>query len=231
MDNPPGAAGTVPGDSSGATARRYEKDFWSEANLKFAQAHFRLAKAARLANTIARGRERDLLDIGCGPGTLGRLLDKNIGYYGIDIAVHDPAPNMIEADLVKNPVKFGDRSFDIVVGQGVFEYMSSAQSEKFAEISQLLTRNGTFIVSYWNFGHRGRQVYEAFSNVQPLGEFRDSLARHFIVDRSFPVGHNWHHREPGRKPVMAAQMHLNLNIPFISPLLAVEYFFICSPRR
>jgi cyclopropane fatty-acyl-phospholipid synthase-like methyltransferase len=230
MDNPPGGTETVPGDGSSITGPRYEKDFWSEANRKFAQAHFRLEKAARMANAIARGQECDLIDIGCGPGTLGRLLDRNIHYYGIDIAIHDPAPNLIEADLVKNPVRFRDKSFDIVVAQGVFEYMGSVQSEKFAEISRLLTRDGTFIVSYWNFGHRNKQVYEAFSNVQPLGEFRDTLARHFTVKRSFPVGHNWQHREPGRKPVMAAQMHLNLNIPFISPVLAVEYFFICSRR-
>jgi cyclopropane fatty-acyl-phospholipid synthase-like methyltransferase len=231
MDNPPGGPETALEDGSASTAQRYEKDFWSEANKKFTQAHFRLEKAARMANTIAAGKECDLLDIGCGPGTLGRLLDQNIRYYGIDIAIHDPAPNMIEADLVKKPVAFGKRSFGIVVAQGVFEYMGSVQSEKFAEINRLLTRDGTFIVSYWNFGHRDKQVYEAFSNIQPLGEFRASLARHFTVDRSFPAGHNWHHREPGRKPVMAAQMRLNANIPFISPMLAVEYFFICSPRR
>jgi hypothetical protein len=28
--------------------------------------------------------------------------------------------------------------------------------------------------------------------------------------------------------MQAAQMHLNLNIPVISPMLAVEYFFVCS---
>ena len=28
----------------------------------------------------------------------------------------------------------------------------------------------------------------------------------------------------------AANMHINANVPFISRALAVEYFFICSPR-
>jgi hypothetical protein len=29
----------------------------------------------------------------------------------------------------------------------------------------------------------------------------------------------------------AANMRLNINIPVVSPALAVEYFFICSPRQ
>jgi hypothetical protein len=28
----------------------------------------------------------------------------------------------------------------------------------------------------------------------------------------------------------AIQRHLNVNIPLVSPMLAVEYFFICSPH-
>ena len=222
---------TAPDDGASGAARSYKKDFWSKANLKFVQSHFRLEKAARIANAISGDEESDLLDVGCGPATLQYFLDKNIHYYGIDIAINNPAPNLIEADLVNSPINFDGKSFDIVVAQGVFEYMASSQSQKFAEINAILAEKGKFIVSYWNFGHRDRQVYEAFSNIQPLADFRDSLARYFVVDRSFPVGHNWHHREPGRKPVMAAQMHINVNIPVISPVLAVEYFFICSPRR
>ena len=80
------------------------------------------------------------------------------------------------------------------------------------------------------FGHRNKDIYWPFSNIQSLNNFRQSLQRNFRIDKFFPVGHNWHHREPGRKLIKAAQMHLNINIPFISPVLAVEYFFICSPN-
>ena len=231
MYDPARSTDTAPGDGSGGTAQHYARDFWSKENLKFAKPHFRMEKAARIINAITQRKESDLLDVGCGPAALLHLLDENIHYYGIDIAIHEPAPNLIEADLLKTPIKFGDRLFDIVIAQGVFEYIGAFQSQKFAEISSLLTDNGKFIVSYWNFSHRDKRVYAAFNNIQSYNQLRKSLARYFTIDDSFPVGHNWHQREPGRKLMKAAQMCVNRNIPFISPVLAVEYFFICSPCR
>jgi len=231
MDNPADATQLASDDGTRDDAREgYRKGFWSKENLKFVEPHFRLEKAARIVNNIARGRECDLLDVGCGPATLMRLLDENVHYYGIDIAIHNPAPNLIETDFLETPISFGDRLFEIILAQGVFEYVGTFQDQKFAEISKLLADDGKFVVSYWNFGHRNKHVYEAFSNIQPLNDFRQSLASHFHIDGFFPVGHNWHHREPGRKLVKVAQMHMNLNIPFISQVLAVEYFFVCSPR-
>ena len=155
------------------------------------------------------------------------LLRSNIQYYGIDIAIHDPAPNLIEADLLKTPIRFDDKRFDIVIAQGFFEYVGTFQAQKFAEISQLLNDGGIFIVSYVNFGHRDRSIYWPYSNVQALNDFRQSLAQYFEIKRTFPTSHNWHHSEPSRKFIRAANMHININVPFISPVLAVEYFFIC----
>jgi SAM-dependent methyltransferase len=229
MDNSASDMDTAPAGDPGGK-RYYKRDFWSKENLKFTQSHFRMEKAARIANAMAQGREIDLLDVGCGPATLRRLLEDNIHYYGMDIAIHDPAPNLIEADFLKAPIKFGDRKFGIVVAQGVFEYLGTFQNEKLAETSELLTDDGRLIVSYWNFGHRDKQVYPPFSNIQPLSQFRNSLARYFSVEKFFPVGHNWQQQEPGRKLIKAAQMHMNINIPFVSSALAVEYFFICSRR-
>jgi SAM-dependent methyltransferase len=206
----------------------YKRDFWSKENLKFARIHYRLAKAARIAIRIAGGRDSTLLDVGCGPAALTQVLPANIHYYGIDIAIQEPAENLLEADFLENPIKFGDKKFDIVLAQGVFEYMGEFQSQKFAEIARLLNAGGTFIVSYVNFGHRNREVYEPYSNVQSFADFRTSLARHFTIDRYFPTSHNWGHAEPNRRLVKSVNMHINANIPFISPALAVEYFFICS---
>jgi SAM-dependent methyltransferase len=206
----------------------YKRDFWSKENLKFARIHYRLAKAARIAIRIAGGRDCTLLDVGCGPAALMQVLPPNISYYGIDIAIHEPAENLLEADFLENPIQFADKKFDIVLAQGVFEYMGEFQSQKFAEIARLLSGGGTFIVSYVNFGHRDREVYEPYSNVQSFGDFRASLARHFKIDRYFPTSHNWGHAEPNRRLVKSVNMHINANIPFISPVLAVEYFFICS---
>jgi SAM-dependent methyltransferase len=218
-------------DGADGAVKYYKRDFWSEENLKFTRPHFRMEKAARIINRMAQGRERDLLDVGCGPAALMRLLDKNIHYYGIDIAIHEPAPNLLEADLTEAPIKFGDRKFDIVLVQGVFEYLGEFQSGKFAEISELLRPGGTFIVTYMNFGHHKKEIYWPYSNVQQIPEFRESLERYFQIDRSFPVGHNWNHGSPQKNWLRAIQMPLNINIPVISPVLASEYFFICSPRR
>ena len=48
-------------------------------------------------------------------------------YYGIDLAVHDQGPNLIEADLLKSPIRFADKKFDIVLAQGFFEYMGTPE--------------------------------------------------------------------------------------------------------
>jgi SAM-dependent methyltransferase len=227
MNDRPGGERTVSGDSGGGTL--YKKDFWSKENLKYSRPHYRLEKSARLINRLTQGKRRlTLLDVGCGPAALMPLLRSNVQYHGIDIAIQDPAPNLIEADLVNTPIRFDDKRFDIVIAQGFFEYVGTFQDQKFAEISQLLNDGGIFIVSYVNFDHRDRSIYWPYSNVQPLNDFRRGLTKYFEIKRSFPTSHNWHHSDPGQKLVKAANMHTNINIPFISPVLAVEYFFICS---
>jgi SAM-dependent methyltransferase len=206
----------------------YKRDFWAEENLKYVRPHFRLAKAARIVNRIAGDKKCELLDVGCGPATLAGLLDKNIDYYGIDIAIHNPAPNLLQTDFLAAPIQFGDKQFDMVIAQGVFEYVGTFQSQKLVEIKQLLRKGGKFIVSYVNFDHIHRYVYPPYSNVQSFDEFRKSLAREFRIDRYFPTSHHLHHHEPNREFMKAIQMGINLNIPLLSRLFAVEYFFICS---
>lgn len=226
MNDPAGGENFVSKDSTGNTL--HKKDFWSKENLKYSRPHYRLEKSARIVNRLARGKRSTLLDVGCGPAALMPLLRPNIQYYGIDIAIKDPAPNLIEADFLETPIRFDDKRFDIVIAQGVFEYVGTFQAQKFAEISQLLNDSGIFIVSYVNFGHRDRSIYWPYSNMQTLNDFRQSLAQYFEIKRSFPTSHNWHHSDPRRKFIKAANMHTNINVPFISPVLAVEYFFICS---
>jgi SAM-dependent methyltransferase len=223
--------GIARGEGVGNTVRHYQKDFWSRENLKFSEPHYRMRKAARIITRISQGRPRTLLDVGCGPAALRGLLPPSIQYYGIDMAIHDPAPNLLETDLLAAPIRFGDKRFDIIIAQGVFEYFGEFQSQKFAELAELLNEGGTFIVTYWNYAHRNKKVYWAHSNVQPFTEFRDSLAEHFNIDRYFPASHNWYHGSPSMRFNKAINMRINKHIPFISPLLAVEYFFICSPRR
>ena len=227
----PGSRGQgAPSISAGHEVKYYKKDFWSKENLKFSRPHFRLRKASRIVRGIAGKREPDLLDVGCGPATLMYFLPPNVHYYGVDIAIQDPAPNLREADLLQEPVAFGDRKFDIVLAQGFFEYVGKFQSQKFAEIAEILNDDGIFVASYVNFDHRNTDIYFPYSNVQPFNRFRSSLAEHFRIDRCFPTSYNWNHHAPHRKLIRSINMHLNFNIPLVGPMLAVEYFFICSPR-
>jgi SAM-dependent methyltransferase len=209
----------------------YKKDFWGTESLKYSKPHLRMEKVARTVNKLARSTECSLLDVGCGPAALASLLSHNIRYYGVDIAISTPAPNLIEADFLESPIQFGDRKFDIVVAQGVFEYVGSQQEQKFSEIANLMTHDSKFVVSYVNFDHRHRRIYWPYSNVQPFLDFRRSLERHFAIQKLSPTSYNWEHKEPNRAFVRAANMRINLEIPLISRALAVQYIFTCVPLR
>jgi cyclopropane fatty-acyl-phospholipid synthase-like methyltransferase len=209
-------------------AKLYKKEFWSTENLKFTTPHYRLRKVARLVHEIVGDKTCELLDVGCGPGQLKAVLRHNVGYYGIDIAIREPAPYLLEYDFLEAPVSFNGKRFDIVVAQGVFEYVGAHQDQKFAEISSLLKDDGRFIVSYVNFDHRARSIYWPYSNVQSLSAFRLSLSAHFKIERYFPTAHNWNHSEPGKRILQALQLPMTVNVPVVSRILAVEYFFICS---
>jgi SAM-dependent methyltransferase len=228
MNDPASAKGIAPKDAADDTVRYRKKDFWSKESPTWSQPHYRLEKAARLINRLAQGKKCTLLDVGCGPATLMRQLTPNIEYFGIDIAIPEPAPNLIEADVLESPIRVGDSRFDIVLAQGLFEYVGDYQSQKFAEIAEILNEKGTFIVSYTNFAHRNRNVYWLYNNVQSLDSFRESLSRHFRINRYFPTSYNWSHTEPKRKIIKALNMPIYAKIPIVSPILAVEYFFICS---
>ena len=228
MGNPPDGESFVPADDTSGTL--YKRDFWSKENLKYSRPHYRLEKSARIINRLAHGKKLTLLDVGCGPAALMPLLRPNIQYYGLDIAIQEPAPNLIEADFLKTPIRFADMRFDSVVAQGVFEYVGNFQTQKFTEIAQLLNDNGIFIVSYVNFDHRGTNIYWPYSNVQTHNDFRRSLAQYSEIERSYPTSYNWHHSEPNRKFVRTANMHIRFNIPFVGRALAVEYFYICRRR-
>ncbi|MGB6456965.1 MAG: methyltransferase domain-containing protein [Streptosporangiaceae bacterium] len=231
MNDTASDASVLPGEDAGRAARYYKREFWIEENRKHIPAHYRLRKLTRIISKVAAGKTTDLLDVGCGPATLRQLLPDNVSYYGIDIAIHEPAPNLLEADIVETPIRFGNMRFRIVVAQGLFEYLGHAQARKFAEVARILSRRGVFIVTFTNFGHSRAHIYEPFNNIQSVEEFRTSLMQYFRVDRSFPISHNWFGGQPRRELMKAVNMRINWNIPFLSPRLAVEYVFICSPRR
>jgi cyclopropane fatty-acyl-phospholipid synthase-like methyltransferase len=208
----------------------YSRDFWAEENTKYARPHLRMRKVARLVNRLAAGREVALLDVGCGPATLELLLAPNVRYHGIDIAIQEPAPNLKQSDVLAEPISSDAAPFDLIVAEGLFEYLADKQSQKFAEIADLLTPSGRFIVTYVNFDHRRPNYYWPYSNIQSSGRFRAALAEHFVIERQIPTAHNWNHSEPGRWYVRGSNMYLNIRMPFFSSWLGVEYLYVCRPR-
>lgn len=206
------------------------RDYWIVENAQYAEANFRLQKCARIINEMAGNQECALLDVGCGPAALQLLLNPKISYYGVDMAIHEPAAYLRELDLARETIAFDDKRFDFVVALGFFEYMGQQQNRKFEEIRATLKDDGKFIMSYVNFGHLQRLVWPNYNNVKPIAAMAHSLKREFRLERCFPVSHHWRQKQPGKYAVRAIQMHVNFSIPLISPWLAVEYFFVCSRR-
>ena len=217
--------------SSTGSVRYYKKDFWSKENLKYSEPHFRMRKVARVVRHQAHGQQCNLLDVGCGPAALASLIPSNIRYYGIDISIPEPAQNLLEIDILKRPIGFSGMKFDFVVAQGLFEYVGEHQSQKFAEIAAVLKDHGKFILTYMNFDHRHQSIYWPYSNVQRPGDFQTELSRYFRIERRFAGAHNWNHSQPNRRLIRLPQNRLNVYVPVISPKLAVDYFYVCSPLR
>lgn len=214
-----------------AAANFRNRDYWIVENAQYVEPSFRLKKCAAFINRMAATRPSSLLDVGCGPAALRPLLRQNIDYCGIDIAIHQPVPFLREIDIAGQPIKFDDRRFDFVTALGFFEYMGGKQGSKFLEIRKILKDEGKFILSYINFGHVRGKVWPNYNNVQSVDEMTKALRAYYRVDKCFPASHHWRQKQPGMNSFRPLQMFVNFNIPIISPMIAVEYFFICSPLR
>ncbi len=206
------------------------RDYWIVENKLYTEPSFRLKKCARIVNDSAAGKKCNLLDVGCGPAALRRLLHPNVEYRGIDIAIQQPATYLREVDFGEKAIGFDQERFDFIVAMGVFEYMGGRQSRKFEEIASILKPNGTFIMSYINFGHVRGLVWPNYNNMQPIAEMAKNLKQVFQLKKSFPASHHWRQKQPGRYALQPLQMHLNFNVPVLSSWFAVEYFFVCTHR-
>jgi SAM-dependent methyltransferase len=214
-----------------ADVKYYKRDFWGVENLKYAKPHFRMLRVAEVAREIAGRRECDLLDVGCGPAALERLVPANVHYYGIDIAIQEPAPNLVEMDITESPIEFRGKKFDIILMQGVFEYLGACQERKFAELRDLLKPDGKLVVTYTNFAHRKRLIYGSYSNVQPPEQFRRELSKYFVIERCFPTSYNWNHTDPTRKLIISLESKFRINVPIIGVKLAMDHLYVCTARN
>ena len=207
------------------------RDYWIVENAIYAEPSFRLRKCAHFVNKYAGKRQCTLLDVGCGPATLRPLLAPNVRYHGIDIAIHEPAENLLELDASREPISFREQSFDFVTALGFFEYMGVQQSQKLREIRAILKESGKFLMTYINFDHCRKEVWPNYNNVRSIEEMRKSLSEVFNVERCFPASHHWRQKQPGKHALPRIQMLLNFNVPVLSRRLAVEYFFVCSRKK
>ena len=55
-----------------------KKDYWLISSEHYRRRYLRLEKCARIVNGLAGSRVVDLLDVGCGPATLRKLLRANV---------------------------------------------------------------------------------------------------------------------------------------------------------
>ena len=213
--------------SSGAVQKR---DFWSLENLKYSQPHYRMRKVARVLNHLADEKPCRLLDVGCGPAALRHLLDPDIAYHGVDIAIQEPSPELVERDLLREPITSDDAPFDLVVAQGFFEYMSDAQSKKFAEIADLLAPDGRFVATYVNFDHLIPEYYTPYEQYPATRRIPEGPGRAIRHREAGADCTNWNHSEPGQWFVRIPNMYINVKVPMLTSRLAVTYIFVCRPR-
>jgi len=206
-----------------------DRDYWIVENALYVEPSFRLKKCARVVNQMAGDRECTLLDVGCGPAALRPLLRPNVQYHGIDIAIHQQGASWLrERDIAQETIAWDNKRFDFVVALGFFEYMGHQQKRKFEEIRNILKDDGKFMMSYINFGHIRHKVWPNYNNVQSRAGMKNGLEEVFTVENSFPASHNWRQKQPGKRTLPGLQMRINFTIPVLSPMWAVEYFFLCS---
>jgi hypothetical protein len=87
------------------------------------------AQGGASVNRLAAGTNWQLLDVGRGPATLGLLSDPNVQYFGIDIAIQEPSPNLTECHILQEPIGFEEKQF-VNVAQGLLEYLVDSPSRK-----------------------------------------------------------------------------------------------------
>jgi len=103
---------------------------------------------ALLAEFAVAAKTRDLLDLGCGPGTLVDHLPNSIQYVGIDLSVayielareRHPSAEFHAADV--NSVDLGMRNFDTVTAMGLFHHLEDHEVHQLLKTAKEVLRPG-----------------------------------------------------------------------------------------
>lgn len=124
-------------------------------------ARFFRSRIKLVLQTLASSPGGDLLDVGCGPGMMVRvLLDSRPGDFYINVL--DRSPAMVEACVLRvgganiararvgciEAMPFSDASFDVVLAMGILEYTDIAAA--LAEIARVTRPDGLVLVTMLN---------------------------------------------------------------------------------
>ena len=161
-----------------------------------------------------------VLDAGCGSGFSAELVfaaDFNhIRYVGADISeavdiaaevlgTKIPDSFFIQADLTKLP--FSNRSFDIIVSEGVLHHTPSTK-EALLSLVRLLKPAG--IIAFYIYNKKA-----------PVREFTDDYIREKIAD--LPPEQAWKMLEPlTRFGIALGEMNAHIDVPEDVPLLGIK---------
>lgn len=153
-------------------------DYWSAESQKYVQPHCRIKKIARELKFI--DDRTTILDIGCGPAPLAKLLtDAQVKYYGVDVFNQDGFPgyykkfDLSQDDFSVFPFK---QYFTNIVMSGVLEYLSPVRaSALLAYVVENLSNSDTqFVISFTNFSHYSRAVatyHPEWKNIMSVEDF------------------------------------------------------------
>lgn len=158
--------------------------YWENETQKYQEPHLRLKRLTGEINRLPLAAGA-VLDLGCGPGTLGRLIDRSrFKYFGVDVFKQELATGVYgQFDLDHDtweqfPFR---RRFDVVVISGVLEYLSPVRIKELLQfIRQTLAAPETaIIVTYTNFEHYARRpvnYHPAWTATWPIKKMLSVLA-------------------------------------------------------
>lgn len=205
-------------------------EHWNDRARAFGTPHLRLRTITSLVASLPGG-PGSLLDIGCGPATLGSMLPSGTDYFGGDIAsdvmpMGNSPDHFAVADLNAGEEPFPTRRFDVVVVSGMFEYIRDPSA-----FVKLLARKvrpeGHLILTYMNRRNyrelRQRMLGRVYSYPDPHLNFIPIMqavallrANRFVIARTSMITSDY--RVLPAAPVF---WHYPLNI------VARQFLFVC----
>jgi SAM-dependent methyltransferase len=210
---------------------RSREEYWRARTRDFDTAHPRLCVIRDLIESLP-SPPASLLDVGCGRGTLGRLLPTSIEYFGIDIALQhfgdQPNPDHFQVvDLERSPEAFGDTRFEAVVCSGVLEYIADTDNV-LRFLRTKVAPPGHLILSFTNRQHyrdlaawltgRHRAYKDPHVNFTLIPELVRAVQAHgfgILTHRTLTLSHR-------SLPVLGRFRCFPLNV------FARQYVFLCS---